>query len=574
MIVSNKARGDGAAGPVPSLADAAADGPAAVPPAAPLPPSAGTRLLFRYVLAQRGLLAGTVAFAVAAATLEGAGVSLLIPLLGSIEPGSEPMRSGVAWVDRYVLATGASPTARLVWISALVVALIAVRSALGVMAQRRALRLRETVLDRLRNDLFGQLTRLPLRYYERTDGSTLVNTFTTELGRAGYLMITVSLVLTEAVKAVAYLALALLISWQLTLVGRRRAGGPVLDPPRPHRPGPRAGRPDHDGQRPRGGHRRRVYRGRRDGALARRGGVRARAAPTGERRRPRPRRPDGGPGHDRQAHRRGGGGARDDLARGRERAPVRPDGGALDARAAGVPVRADAHLAGRPAAQQLAQPHRDQRRGAAPADRGGAPRRRQAVAGRRARAVRPAGARRPVRGRLVLVRARRPGRPRRHLRDPPGPDRRPGRRLRRRQVDARPPAPALLRPRLRPRPAGRPRPPRPPPGQRAPPAGGREPGHVPVQRHRRRQPGLRARPPGLGRRAAPGRPSGQRPGLSSRPCPSPGTPSWATAASGSPAASASGWRLRGPSSATPTSSSWTRPRARSTASRSSPSSRP
>ena len=169
------------------------------------------------MLAQRGLLTGTVAFAVAAATLEGAGVSLLIPLLGSIEPGSEPMRSGVEWVDRYILATGASPTARLVWISALIVFSIAARSALSVLAQRRAVRLRETVLDRLRNDLFGHLSRLPLRYYEQTDGSMLVSTFTTELGRASYLMQTVSLFFTEAVKGLAYLGLALLISWQLTL---------------------------------------------------------------------------------------------------------------------------------------------------------------------------------------------------------------------------------------------------------------------------------------------------------------------------------------------------------------------
>lgn len=189
---------------------------AAPPPS--LPPSAGIRLLFQYVLAQRRLLVGTVGFAVAAAMLEGAGVGLLIPLLESIEPGAEPVQSGIAWVDRYLLATAAPASVRLAWISALIVLSIGLRSVLGVLAQRRALRLREGVLDRLRNDLFGQLTRLPLRYYERTEGSMLINTFTTELGRASYLMITVSLFFTEAVKGLAYLTLALLISWQLTLV--------------------------------------------------------------------------------------------------------------------------------------------------------------------------------------------------------------------------------------------------------------------------------------------------------------------------------------------------------------------
>ena len=99
----------------------------------------------------------------------------------------------------------------------------------------------------------------------------------------------------------------------------------------------------------------------------------------------------------------------------------------------------------------------------------------------------------------------------------------------------------------------------------------RDPGRLHVPRHDPGEPALR--PPRRRRPGAVGAPSRRpRSGTSSRRSPRGSTPSWGTAATGSPAASGSGWRSRGCSSRRRRSSCSTRRPPTSTPSPSAPSS--
>ena len=125
------------------------------------------------------------------------------------------------------------------------------------------------------------------------------------------------------------------------------------------------------------------------------------------------------------------------------------------------------------------------------------------------------------------------------------------------QVHGGAPAAALLRPGRGPRPDRRPRRPRSHARPAPEPHRGGEPGHLPLPRHRRGQPahGQARRDAGRARRRPRAPPM---PRSSSRACPRAIRPSWASAACGSRAASASASPSRGRSCATRPSWSWTR----------------
>ncbi len=187
--------------------------------------SPSKRLLAEHLGRERGLVLATVALSLAAAVFEGAGVGLLVPLLGSLQPDAPAFATGWDLFDRWVLAAGRPPEYRLYQVSALILASILLRSALGYGAQVYGLRLREQMVDGVRRRIFDQLSAVSLRFYAQSRTGELVNTATTETVRLGYFLGTAVQVFTEGFKLLAYVALAFLISWKLTLAAVLLLGG-------------------------------------------------------------------------------------------------------------------------------------------------------------------------------------------------------------------------------------------------------------------------------------------------------------------------------------------------------------
>ena len=179
----------------------------------------GRRLFADLIWEQRRTVAITFGCATVAAALEGVGIGLLIPLLQSMtDPGALPLSSGIGWIDRWVLVVDADPMQRLYWVSGAIMASIILRSGFGYVSQIASERTTERALHRLRGRVFDQLARLPLSFYTAARGGDLVNTTTTELQRLRFLFQTGANLVIRSLVLVAYVTLALWLSWGLTLI--------------------------------------------------------------------------------------------------------------------------------------------------------------------------------------------------------------------------------------------------------------------------------------------------------------------------------------------------------------------
>ncbi len=179
----------------------------------------GRRLFADLMWEQRRTVAITFACATVAAALEGVGIGLLIPLLQSVtDPGAPPLASGIGWIDQWVLVVDAEPMQRLYWVSGAIMASIILRSGFGYVSQIASQRTTERALHRLRGRVFDQLARLPLSFYTAARGGDLVNTTTNELQRLRFLFQTGASLVIRGLVLIAYVTLALWLSWGLTLI--------------------------------------------------------------------------------------------------------------------------------------------------------------------------------------------------------------------------------------------------------------------------------------------------------------------------------------------------------------------
>ena len=81
------------------------------------PRDRGRRLIARKLWRHKGLFIFTLLFTFIGAAFEGVGLGLLIPFIESLtQPDAEPFRTGVDFVDTYILAVDADIGSRLFWV--------------------------------------------------------------------------------------------------------------------------------------------------------------------------------------------------------------------------------------------------------------------------------------------------------------------------------------------------------------------------------------------------------------------------------------------------------------------------
>ena len=184
------------------------------------PEDRGRRLIARNLWRNRGLFVLTLLFTFAGAAFEGVGLGLLIPFIESLtQPEAEPFRTGLDFVDTYILAVDADIGRRLFWVSGLILGSIFIRGGLGYAGALANVRLKENIVAKLRRQVIDQVQAVSLRFFSKTRAGDILNTLTSEVGRVNGLFGVSHQILVTGSMAVIYASALLLLSWQLALIG-------------------------------------------------------------------------------------------------------------------------------------------------------------------------------------------------------------------------------------------------------------------------------------------------------------------------------------------------------------------
>jgi len=158
-------------------------------------------------------------FTFLAATFEGVGIGFLLSFIQNLtSPDAEPVRTGIEWVDIWILGANTSASSRTVRISILILLSTWMRAAFNYLSIIYIEISQIQLLDRLRRQIFEQLQAFSLGYFAKTQSGALVNTITTELERIKSAFGGVAFVMTRCLVGVVYMSTLLLISWQITLL--------------------------------------------------------------------------------------------------------------------------------------------------------------------------------------------------------------------------------------------------------------------------------------------------------------------------------------------------------------------
>jgi len=184
-----------------------------------LPQDPGWRLLARHLWMSWTLFGLTLFLTGFSAALEGFGIGLLVPFLDSLlNSNAEPFRTGIQFIDLHLLAVEASQVERLYRVSALLFGVVWMRALMGYLSQRYAIRLRETIIDRIRRKAIDQLQSVSLSFFSKKRSGDLLNTLTSEVNRLKVLFDIARELLVRMSMIIAYGAAVFWLSWELSLI--------------------------------------------------------------------------------------------------------------------------------------------------------------------------------------------------------------------------------------------------------------------------------------------------------------------------------------------------------------------
>jgi subfamily B ATP-binding cassette protein MsbA len=177
------------------------------------------RLLWSSIRSHWKLVAATVLLSLGSALSEVFSIGMLIPFLQTFaDGGAEPLRSGVDWVDRHVLAVDGSALSRTYRICGLILLGTWMRSLLGYSAGVYAVTSRVRIVEGLRRQIVDRLQSVSLSFFSKARGGDLLNSITTEINRTTAAVGVLFTVIIQGTLLLMYLGLMTWISWQLTLL--------------------------------------------------------------------------------------------------------------------------------------------------------------------------------------------------------------------------------------------------------------------------------------------------------------------------------------------------------------------
>ncbi|MEQ8757630.1 MAG: ABC transporter ATP-binding protein [Coleofasciculus sp. G1-WW12-02] len=175
--------------------------------------------IFREFKNFRRIAVLAVVFTLLAAIFEGFGVGFILSFLQSFtSPEAEPVKTGIEWLDVWVLAVNAPARERLYRVSALILLVTWLRCGLTYLGLVYSKIAQINLIDGLRKQMFEQLQGLSLRYFSKTRSGELLNSLTTEIEQIKQSFEVMAFLFTRGSTLVAYIISMVLISWQLTII--------------------------------------------------------------------------------------------------------------------------------------------------------------------------------------------------------------------------------------------------------------------------------------------------------------------------------------------------------------------
>jgi ATP-binding cassette, subfamily B, bacterial MsbA len=176
------------------------------------------KIIFREFKHFRAIAIIALTCTLLAAFFEGATVGLIASFLQVLTtPEKPPIETGVEWLDVSLLATRASPGARIYRLSAFILVTIWVRSLLNYWGLYYSRLSQSNLCDHLRRRLFEQFQSLSLSYYSTSRSGDLINSLTTEINQLRQAFDVFSNLVTRGSTLVAYIISMFWLSWQLSL---------------------------------------------------------------------------------------------------------------------------------------------------------------------------------------------------------------------------------------------------------------------------------------------------------------------------------------------------------------------
>lgn len=161
-----------------------------------------------------------IVFSILAAAFEGFSIGFLLTFLQSLTNAAdaEPIQTGFAWFDIWILGIKTSATSRMYRISILILLSTWLRSTFDYFSSIYTESAQLHLADRLRKRMFEHLQALPLSYFVKTRSGELINTITTEIERLKQGFGGVAFVIIRGMAVAVYFITMFIISWQLSVV--------------------------------------------------------------------------------------------------------------------------------------------------------------------------------------------------------------------------------------------------------------------------------------------------------------------------------------------------------------------
>lgn len=162
---------------------------------------------------------GAIFFSALAASFEGFGLGFLLVFLQSLTtPAAEPVKTGIDWVDIFILGVNTPVIERLYRISALIVVTTCIRALFNYVGQLCIQFSEIDLVDNLRKRIFEQLSTQTLGYFSKKSSGELINTLTNEMERIRQIFGGLAFLVTKSLTLAVYSISLFVLSWHLSIL--------------------------------------------------------------------------------------------------------------------------------------------------------------------------------------------------------------------------------------------------------------------------------------------------------------------------------------------------------------------
>lgn len=160
-----------------------------------------------------------VVFTIIAACFEGFGIGLILSFLQSFtHPNAAPFKTGISWIDIWILGVKTSANERFYRISALILILTLLRSSFTYLGRLYTNIAQVKLGFQLRKRIFEQLQALSLSYFAKTRSGELIHSMTAESGQIMQAFGVIATLISKSSILLVYVFSMFLLSWQLTII--------------------------------------------------------------------------------------------------------------------------------------------------------------------------------------------------------------------------------------------------------------------------------------------------------------------------------------------------------------------